>query len=82
MKQPVKDYYNRVIGWIDEKPNGDQIGYDYYHRIVGYYEKRTNLTKDYYRRIVGKSGNMLSSLIFQANAKIEAENERMKGNRK
>lgn len=82
MKKPVKDFYNRIIGYIDEKPNGDQVGYDYYHRIVGYYEKRTNLTRDFYRRIVGKGGNLLSSLINQANIQIEAENERMKGNKK
>ena len=64
MREPIKDFYNRIIGYIDTKPNGDQIGYDFYKRIVGYYEKRSNLTKDFYKRIVGK-GNMLVGLIMQ-----------------
>ena len=62
MREPIKDYYNRIIGYIETKPNGDKIGYDFYLRIVGYYEKNSNLTKDFYRRMVGR-GDMLSALI-------------------
>ena len=62
MREPIKDYYNRIIGYIETKPNGDKIGYDFYLRIVGYYEKNSNLTKDFYRRVVGR-GDMLSALI-------------------
>lgn len=68
MKEALKDFQNRIIGYIDTKPNGDQIGYDFYNRIVGYYEKQTNLTKDFYRRIVGK-GNQLSALIYKQEEK-------------
>lgn len=68
MKEPLKDFYNRIIGWIDTKSNGDQTGYDFYHRIVGFYDKKANLTKDFYRRIVGK-GNLLSALIYAENEK-------------
>ena len=68
MKEALKDFQSRIIGYIDTKPNGDQIGYDYYNRIVGYYEKRTNLTKDYSRRIVGR-GNLLSALVYQQGEK-------------
>lgn len=67
MREPIKDYYNRIIGYIETKPNGDKIGYDFYLRIVGYYEKNSNLTKDFYRRIVGR-GDMLSSLITSNSA--------------
>lgn len=67
MREPIKDYYNRIIGYIETKPNGDKIGYDFYLRIVGYYEKNSNLTKDFYRRIVGR-GDMLSSLITSDSA--------------
>jgi hypothetical protein len=69
--EPLKDFYNRIIGYIDTKPNGDQVGYDFYRRIVGYYEKQKNITTDFYRRIVGK-GNILSSLIYNA----EVENKK------
>lgn len=66
MREPIKDFYNRIIGYIETKPNGDKIGYDFYLRIVGYYDKNSNVTKDFYRRIVGR-GDMLSSLIISAN---------------
>ena len=33
--EPVKDFYNRIIGYIETRPNGDQTGYDFYRRIVG-----------------------------------------------
>lgn len=64
MKRPIKDFYNKVIGYIEEKPNGDIYGYDYYNRLVGIYEKRTDLTKDFYRKVVGH-GNLLSALIYK-----------------
>lgn len=67
MREPIKDYYNRIIGYIETKPNGDKIGYDFYLRIVGYYEKNSNLTKDFYRRVVGR-GDMLSALIASDSA--------------
>lgn len=65
MREPIKDFYNRIIGYVETKPNGDKIGYDFYLRIVGYYEKNSNVTKDFYRRIVGR-GDMLASLIVSA----------------
>lgn len=64
MKEPLKDFQNRIIGYVETKPNGDKIGYDFYLRIVGYYDKRANLTKDFYHRVVGR-GDILSSLIVQ-----------------
>lgn len=66
MRETLKDYYGRIIGYIDTKPNGDQTGYDFYQRIVGYYQKQQNVTTDFYRRIVSR-GNTLSGLIYQAN---------------
>lgn len=66
MRETLKDYYGRIIGYIDTKPNGDQTGYDFYQRIVGYYQKQQNVTTDFYRRIVAQ-GNTLSGLIYQAN---------------
>ena len=68
MQEPLRDFYNRVIGWIETKPNGDKIGYDFYKRIVGYYEKQNNVTRDFYKRIIAK-GDVLASLIWNANTK-------------
>lgn len=64
----IKDYYNRVIGKIETKANGDKIGKDFYNRVVGYYEKSSNLTKDFYRRVVSK-GDTLAGLIIAEEAK-------------
>lgn len=58
----IKDYYGRIIGYVQTQPNGDKIGKDFYHRIVGYYDKRTNTTKDFYRRVVAR-GDTLVGLI-------------------
>ena len=72
MKQPIKDFYNRIIGYIEEKPNGDKVAYDFYHRILGYYIKDRNVTQDFYRRIVAR-GDALNGLILAENAKNEAK---------
>lgn len=68
MMETIKDYYGRILGFVETSPNGDKIGYDFYKRVVGYYEKKANLTKDFYRRIVGR-GDILVSLIMSANNK-------------
>jgi hypothetical protein len=64
-KEPIKDFYGRIQGWVETKPNGDKIGYDFYNRIVGFYTKSLNITQDFYRRIVAK-GDALVSLIMEA----------------
>lgn len=64
----IKDFYGRILGYVQTQPNGDQIGKDFYRRIVGYYDKRTNTTKDFYRRVVAR-GNALVSLICSSSAK-------------
>lgn len=68
-RQPVRDFYKRIIGWIDtDTVSGDQVGRDFYQRIVGYYDAKQNVTRDFYKRIVNY-GNMLSALIQQENDK-------------
>jgi len=73
-RKPVRDFYQRIIGWVDtDTVTGDQIGRDFYQRIVGYYDAKLNVTRDFYKRVVNH-GNMLAALIQQANA------EQTKGN--
>lgn len=68
-RKPVRDFYNRIIGWIDtDTVTGDQVGRDFYQRIVGYYDSKLNVTRDFYKRIVNH-GNMLAALIQQENDK-------------
>jgi len=67
--QVIKDFYNRIIGYIEtDSVTGDKVGRDFYRRIVGYYDKKTDTTRDFYRRIVSK-GDILSALIYAENNK-------------
>lgn len=59
---PLKDFYGRIRGYIDTKPNGDAVAYDFYGRMLGKYIKSTDQTKDFYGRVIAK-GNALTSLI-------------------
>ena len=63
-KNPIKDFYGKVIGFLEEDNNGNQRMKDFYGRIVGTYDKNTNKTKDFYGRIVGQ-GNMLTMLLYK-----------------
>ena len=58
----IKDFYGKILGKIEIKSNGDQIGYNFYGQIVGYYYIETNKTIDFYGRIIS-TGNTLASLI-------------------
>jgi len=60
--QVLKDRNSKILGYIEIKPDGSQVGKDYYQRIKGYYNPKTNQTKDFYQRVVG-TGNLLASLI-------------------
>lgn len=64
----LRDYYGRIIGYIETKPNGDKVARDFYKRIVGYYKKSIDATTDFYGRIVGR-GDIVSSLIFNPSNK-------------
>lgn len=67
--QTIKDFYNRIIGYIEtDERTGDKVGKDFYRRIVGYYDSKTNTTKDFYRRVVGR-GDILASLIIAEESK-------------
>lgn len=62
----IRDFYNRIIGYIEtDSATGNKIGRDFYRRVVGYYDKKLNVTRDFYQRIVGR-GDILASLIAQA----------------
>ena len=29
MKEPIKDFYNVIKGWVETKPNGDKVYYNF-----------------------------------------------------
>lgn len=63
-EQPIRDFHGRIIGYIEEKQNGDKIVRDFYKRVLGRYDKSTNTTRDFYGRIIARGDNtgMLLSL--------------------
>lgn len=72
-REIVKDFYGRIIGYIETDTNGNKIGKDFYGRKLGSYDKKLNLTKDFYGRIISK-GDTLTGLIFTA--ALEEENRK------
>lgn len=58
----LKDFQNRIIGYVEIKDNGDKTLKDFHNRILGYYDAKQNVTKDFYNHIVGR-GDILTSLL-------------------
>lgn len=64
--ETVKDFYGKIIGYLETHTNGDVIVKDFYGKILGRYEKITNTTKDFYGRILYR-GNQASALFNERN---------------
>ena len=60
--QIVRDFYNRIIGYIETDSIGNKIVKNYYKRILGRYDKKHDVTRDFYNRIIGK-GDLSSMLL-------------------
>lgn len=63
-KQPIKDFNNRIIGYIETDEKGNKVCRDFYNRILGYYQKSDNTTRDFYKRIVSK-GDTVVQFLYQ-----------------
>ena len=59
---PIKDFYGRPLGFIEEDYNGNRQIKDFYGRIKGFYDKSRDMTTDFYGRPVGK-GDLLTMLL-------------------
>lgn len=77
--ETIKDFYNRIIGYIETDNHGNKVAKDFYRRILGYYDKDTNTTKDFYRRVIAR-GDACVGLIYAENEKQEAA-KRQKNNK-
>lgn len=62
MKEPIKDFYGKILGYYDYQPNGDIKVTDFYGVILGYYRKSQDVTTDFYGRIIAR-GNCVGMLI-------------------
>ena len=57
--QYIKDFYGNIIGVVEELPNGDKLVRDFNSRLLGSYNKTTNVTRDFYGRIIATGDNSL-----------------------
>lgn len=65
MREPVKDFYGKVLGWREDK--GSKIlATDFYGKLLGYYDKGRDCTCDFYGRVIC-SGDGTMGLITQGN---------------
>lgn len=68
MTETIRDFYGKILGYIETKVDGDKVARDFYKRILGYYKKSINATTDFYGRIIGK-GDLTASLIYRGEKK-------------
>lgn len=62
VKDAIRDFYGKIIGYYETLPNGDMQLRDFYGRILGKWDKKLNVTRDFYGRIVAQ-GNQLAMLL-------------------
>ena len=60
--QTIRDFYNRIIGYIETDKDGNKTVRDFYRKILGRYDKKHDVTRDFYNRIIGK-GDLSSMLL-------------------
>lgn len=65
MRDTIKDWRGKVLGFIDTYSNGDKVIRDFNLRILGRYDKKLDVTKDFYGRVLAK-GDQLPMLLSQA----------------
>lgn len=61
-KIPIRNFYGKIIGYRREKLNGDIEISDFYGRIKGRYDKRLDVTRDFYGRIISR-GDTSAALL-------------------
>ena len=61
-RNAVKDFYGKILGYIDEEPNGDRIARGFTFEILGKYDRANNVTRDFYGKILYQ-GDHVEALI-------------------
>ena len=62
---PVKDFYGKIIGYIELDDKGNKIVRDFYRRRLGRYDKKFDVTRDFYNRIIA-IGDQTGMLLARA----------------
>ena len=61
-KETVRDFYGKILGSLEDLPNGDRVARDFYGNVLGYYRKATNVTTDFFGRTLYQ-GDHVAGLI-------------------
>lgn len=61
-EETLRDFYGKIIGYIETAPNGNKTLRNFYRQILGRYDKSSNTTRDFYGRIVAR-GDQLMMLL-------------------
>ena len=66
MRTTIKDFYGKILGYIEEDSNGNKKATNFYFKILGTYNKNQDVTRDFYGRIIAR-GDILAALIRENN---------------
>ena len=58
----LKDFYGKVMGYIEVEDNGNKIVKNFYKQVLGYYDVDRDVTLNFYKQVLFK-GDMCSMLI-------------------
>ena len=65
-KTAIRDFYGKILGWIETDAEGNKTARDFYGKILGYYKKRYDHTTDFYGKVLS-NGDTVVSLIYAEN---------------
>ena len=51
MRETIKDFYGKILGYIDDE-GSRKVAKNFYGKILGYYYIKDDVTKDFYGKIL------------------------------
>ena len=66
-KVPVRDISGRIIGFIETDKDGNKQVRNFYGRILGTYDKRIDVTRDFYGKIITRGDSVIGFLYDEKN---------------
>lgn len=70
MRKGIRDFYGRVLGYVDYDYRGDGTATDFYGKVLGKYRSSDDKTLDFYGKILYQ-GDCLSALVILASKGIK-----------
>ena len=68
-RETIRDFYNRILGYVETDSNGNKTVRDFYNRILGYYDVRNNVTRDFYNKIISQGDSAVALIYSEATKK-------------